>query len=217
MDDLLYGSNKGAPQRRPPAFDESWARPGQNFHAHSQSDAAYRPPTDLNDSFYSQVPVRSRSAKSQIRKKHSLSPHRPHMTTSTMIKSLQSEFNHSQTTSSSTGRSTGSEVSHSSMLSPRNQLELLDQMDYYRSTMTRNEAEKVMQIVLRLEKNLFVNFSLLDSKNVFIERISLKIFQELKTSSVAFRKIIQNFSPFGKFNGDIFKTFFARDKKMSEP
>ena len=83
--------------------------------------------------------------------------------------------------------------------------------------MTRNEAEKVMQIVLRLEKNLFVNFSLLDSKNVFIERISLKIFQELKTSSVAFLKIIQNFSAFGKFNGDIFKTFFARDKKMSEP
>ena len=173
MDDLLYGSNKGAPQPRPPAFDESWARPGQNFHAHSQSDAAYRPPTDLNDSFYSQVPVRSRSAKSQIRKKHSLSPHRPHMTTSTMIKSLQSEFNHSQTTSSSTGRSTGSEVSHSSMLSPRNQLELLDQMDYYRSTMTRNEAEKVMRIVLRLDQYHFLNFNLFDLKIFSLRKFPL--------------------------------------------
>ena len=49
--------------------------------------------------------------------------------------------------SSSTGRSSASDKSHSSgnqtSSSRSQQAELLDNMDYYRSTMTRHEAEKV--------------------------------------------------------------------------
>ena len=52
--------------------------------------------------------------------------------------------------SSSTGRSSASDKSHSSgnQTSRSQQAELLDNMDYYRSTMTRHEAEKVRRCQL---------------------------------------------------------------------
>lgn len=86
------------------------------------------------------------------------------MTTSTMIKGLQVEnsiYNRESTkgeNSSSTGRSTCSDKSQSpSNISSKNQVEILDQMDYYRSAMTRSEAEKVC-IVLHMWKIYFWKF-----------------------------------------------------------
>lgn len=79
-----------------------------------------------------------------------------------MIKGLQVEnsiYNRESTkgeNSSSTGRSTCSDKSQSpSNISSKNQVEILDQMDYYRSAMTRSEAEKVCLVC---GKYIFENF-----------------------------------------------------------
>lgn len=153
MDDLLYGSTK-QPRGRVP-YDEPWSHQSYQAPYHSRPNQP-RHPNELN---HQAAPMRSRSAKcGQARKNHSLSPHRPpmshqmshQMTTSTMIKGLQVEYNPSGGRglngdhSSSTGRSTSSDKSQSpSNISAKNQIEILDQMDYYRSAMTRGEAEKV--------------------------------------------------------------------------
>lgn len=126
--------------------------------------------TSLDDLLYGQrkvlqppIPMeRSRStrAPSGVRKNHSLSPQRPVMQ-STMLRNLQ-QFDehdiyavdpvikcttpHQTAHSSSTGRSSASDRSQSSgnQSSRANQAEILDSMDYYRSTMTRHESEKVL-------------------------------------------------------------------------
>lgn len=131
--------------------------------------------TSLDDLLYGQrnviqppVPMaRSRSHKnpSGMRRSHgqkSPSPHRARpVMQSTMMRNLQHFAEHDIYAiepvmkysaphnighSSSTGRSSASDKSHSSgnQTSRSQQAELLDNMDYYRSTMTRHEAEKVL-------------------------------------------------------------------------
>ena len=161
MDDLLYGPTKHFHRRVDDQYDEPWSRATEHIYPPPQLSQNHN---GFHPQHMSQQPARSRSAKSQIRKNHSLSPHRPIMTTSTMIKGLQVEnsiYNRESTkgeNSSSTGRSTCSDKSQSpSNISSKNQVEILDQMDYYRSAMTRSEAEKVC-LVLHMRKIYFRKF-----------------------------------------------------------
>jgi hypothetical protein len=163
LDDLLYGQNRSINRHKIEVYDEPWNRPIETLEnasyrppvlSHSQS--GFNPQQSLGLSSANPVPAsRSRSAKNQIRKNHSLSPHRPNIATSTLIKGLQSEFAHDLRgqgeNSNSTGKSSSSDKSYNSnSLGNRNQVEILDQCDYYRSSMTRNEAEKVI-IVMSLD------------------------------------------------------------------